>query len=241
MSVGSAASPATGVTKPGNAAKLFYFYQSAIGKKAVMAVTGLVLFGFVIGHMLGNLQVFLGREVMNKYGSTLHESPVILWGTRSMLLASVILHIVAAVQLIALNNSARPTGYAKLSPQVSNYATRTMKWSGPILAAFIVYHLLHFTTGTAHPNFTWQAEHIPAPYENAVAAFSNPLVSIVYIVSMILLGMHLNHGASSLFQSLGFNHPRYTPLLRSAGRYASYAIVAGNCSIPIAVMAGVVR
>jgi succinate dehydrogenase / fumarate reductase cytochrome b subunit len=235
MGVGSAAEAATGAGASGSAVKLLLFYQSAIGKKFVMAVTGLILFGFVLVHMLGNLQVYLGAAVMNEYGRKLHEAAPLLW--------SVLLHIVAALQLMRLNAGARPQGYVKLSPQVSNYATRTMRWSGPILAAFIIYHLLHFTTGTAHPDFAWQdrAAHVPAPYENVVAGFSNPLVSAFYILSMILLGMHINHGAWSLFQSIGFHHPRYTPLLRKLGRYASYALVAGNCSIPIAVMAGVVR
>jgi succinate dehydrogenase / fumarate reductase cytochrome b subunit len=243
MGVGSAAEAATGAGASGSAVKLLLFYQSAIGKKFVMAVTGLILFGFVLVHMLGNLQVYLGAAVMNEYGRKLHEAAPLLWGARAVLLASVLLHIVAALQLMRLNAGARPQGYVKLSPQVSNYATRTMRWSGPILAAFIIYHLLHFTTGTAHPDFAWQdrAAHVPAPYENVVAGFSNPLVSAFYILSMILLGMHINHGAWSLFQSIGFHHPRYTPLLRKLGRYASYALVAGNCSIPIAVMAGVVR
>ena len=243
MSVGTAANPATGAKPAPDTGKLLLFYQSAVGKKAVMAVTGLIGFGFVIGHMLGNLQVFLGPEVMNGYGMALHENPVLLYGTRAVLLIAVVLHIVAAVQLINMNRSARPQGYAKLSPVVSSYASRTMRWSGPILAVFIVYHLLHFTFGTAHPNFTYQdtMNTVPAPYENVVRGFANPLVSLFYIVSMILLMLHIHHGAWSLFQSLGLNHPRYTPLIRTTARAASIALLIGNCSIPIAVLAGVVK
>lgn len=243
MSVGSAAQPAAGAKAAGDGSRLFLFYQSPVGKKAVMAVTGLIGFGFVIGHMLGNLQIFLGPEVMNAYGMKLHETPPLLYGARTVLLAAVALHIIAALQLIKMNSDARPTKYTKVSPVTSSYASRTMWWSGPILGFFIVYHLLHFTLGAAHPNFLYQdaARHIPAPYENVVAGFSNPLVSLFYIIAMILLMLHINHGAWSLFQSLGLNHPRYTPLIRTVARTASYALLIGNCAIPLAVLAGVVK
>ena len=243
MSVGSAASPAAGAKSAPDSGKLFFFFQSPIGKKSVMAVTGLIGFGFVIGHMLGNLQVYLGPEVMNAYGMKLHEMPALLYGARTVLTVAVLLHIIAAVQLINMNRAARPEGYTKLTPIVSSYAARTMRWSGPILAAFIIYHLLHFTIGVAHPSFAYQDElrTIPAPYENVVRGFSNPIASLFYIVSMILLMLHINHGAWSLFQSLGLNHPRYTPVLRTLARAASMLLLIGNCSIPIAVMTGVVR
>lgn len=243
MSVGTAASPAVGATTVPNSGKLLLFYQSAIGKKAIMAVTGLIGFGFVIGHMLGNLQIFLGPEVLNGYALKLHETPVLLYGTRIVLSLAVLLHIIAAAQLTKMNRNARPDGYAKFSPIASTYASRTMRWSGPILAAFIIYHLLHFTIGSVHPNFAFQDEMrtIPAPYENAVRGFSNPFVSLFYIISMILLMLHINHGAWSLFQSLGLNHLRYTPVLRTLARGASLALLIGNCSIPIAVLTGVLR
>lgn len=242
MSVGSAAQPAAGANAA-DGSRLFLFYQSPVGKKAVMAVTGLVGFGFVIGHMLGNLQVFLGPEVMNAYGMKLHETPPLLYGARTVLLLAVALHIIAALQLIKMNSDARPVKYAKVSPVAASYASRTMWWSGPILGSFIVYHLLHFTFGTVHPTFAYQdvARSIPAPYENVVAGFSNPIVSLFYIIAMILLMLHLNHGAWSLFQSLGLNHPRYTPLIRTVARTASYALLIGNCAIPLAVLAGVVK
>lgn len=243
MSVGSAASPAAGAKSAPETGNLFAFYRSPVGKKAVMAVTGVVGFGFVIAHMLGNLQVFLGPEAMNAYGLKLHETPALLYGARTVLGLAVALHIVAAVQLIGMNRAARPEGYKKLTAVASSYAARTMRWSGPILAVFIVYHLLHFTIGVAHPQFAYQdaMRTVPAPYENVVRGFSNPIVSFFYIVSMILLMLHLNHGAWSLFQSLGLNHPRYTPVLRTMARAASFALLIGNCSIPIAVLAGVVR
>jgi succinate dehydrogenase / fumarate reductase cytochrome b subunit len=212
------------------------FYNSTIGKKAIMAVTGLILFGFVIGHLAGNLQIYEGPEVMNRYAVFLRSMPAVLWGARIVLLLSVILHIVAAIQLAALKNEARPVSYVKKNNAHSSYASRTMYWSGPILAAFIIYHLLHFTFGTVHPDF--QELH---PYENVVNGFRVIPVSIAYIVAMILLGMHLYHGAWSMFQSVGLSHPKYTPMLKRFAALAATLIVIGNISIPISVMAGIVK
>ncbi|MEJ7606704.1 MAG: succinate dehydrogenase cytochrome b subunit [Bryobacteraceae bacterium] len=167
----------------------FSFYRTTIGKKVVMAVTGVVLFGFLIGHMAGNLQFFLGPEAFNGYAVKLREMPALLWATRIGLLISVILHIVSSVDLAMLQRAARPVDYHRKESVGSSYASRTMYWSGPIIAAFLIYHLLHLTFGTVHPQF----EHLK-PYENLVAGFSQPLVSLAYIVSVILLGFHLNHG-----------------------------------------------
>src|SRR5437762_9044067 len=127
------------------------FYEAPIGKKVVMAITGAILFGFVLGHMAGNLQIFLGREAFDNYAVLLRRIPELLWGIRILLLLSVILHIVAAVQLTAIQNKARPVGYKKRKAVESSYASRTMMWSGPIVGAFLVYHLLHLTFGTVHP------------------------------------------------------------------------------------------
>lgn len=213
------------------------FYAAPIGKKAVMAVTGLILFGFVIGHLVGNLQVFLGPEKLDAYGELLHANPGLLWTARIILLISVALHIIAAIQLTALKNAARPQGYAsKWKPTDSSYASRTMMWSGPIIAAFIVYHLMHFTFGNAHPDFQYLKV-----YHNVVTGFSQPLVSIVYIVAMILLGMHLYHGAWSMFQSLGISHPRWTPAIKNFAKVSTAFIVIGNCSIPLSVLLGIIK
>ncbi|HYZ83019.1 MAG TPA: succinate dehydrogenase cytochrome b subunit [Bryobacteraceae bacterium] len=211
------------------------FYQATIGKKVVMAVTGIILFGFVLAHMLGNLQIYLGREVLDHYAVSLRQVPALLWGARAVLLLAVVLHIWTAIQLAALKKAARPVGYVKKDSIISSYAARTMYWSGPILAAFIVYHLLQFTFGKLTPEF----EHLK-PYENVVAAFSNPLISLVYIVAMVFLCLHLYHGLWSMFQSLGANHPKYSPLLRRFAAIFSILILLGNISIPISVMLGVV-
>jgi succinate dehydrogenase / fumarate reductase cytochrome b subunit len=212
------------------------FFAATIGKKVVMAVTGVILFGFVIGHLLGNLQVFVGREKLDAYGAMLHNLGGALWIVRGILLISVILHIVASIQLTALKKAARPVAYTKKEAIVSSYASRTMMWSGPIIAAFIVYHLLHFTVGAVHPNFVEGKV-----YDNVVAGFSVVPVSLAYIISMILLGQHLYHGAWSMFQTLGVAHPRYSEKLRKLAAGLAGLIVIGNISIPVAVMLGIVK
>jgi succinate dehydrogenase / fumarate reductase cytochrome b subunit len=210
-----------------------FFYRTTVGKKAVMAITGLVLFGFLIGHMAGNLQFFLGREALNSYAEKLHHLGPLLWVVRLVLLASVAAHIVAAVQLWALQKAARPVAYTKYAPQGSTYASRTMYWSGPIIALFVVYHLLHFTTGTVHPGF----EPLNA-YDNVVIGFKQPLVSLFYVAAMILLGTHLYHGVWSMFQSLGLAHPRYTPKLKAFAKIFTFLLVLGFIAVPVAVLAG---
>lgn len=210
-----------------------HLYQTTVGKKAVMAVTGIILFGFLIGHMAGNLQYFLGREVINAYAVKLHGMPAVLWAVRLGLLAAVGLHIMAAVQLWRLQQLARPVGYRKVQRVGSTYASRTMYWSGPIVLAFLIYHLLHFTVGSAHPQF----EDLNA-YDNVVIGFSNPFVAVAYIIAMILLALHLYHGLWSMFQSLGFAHPRYTPKLKFAAKAFTVLLIFGFIAVPLAVLAG---
>jgi len=212
------------------------FYDSTIGKKAVMAVSGLVLFGFLIAHMLGNLQVFLGREVMNHYAEALRANPPLLWTARIILLVSVVLHIWSSIDLAILKKQARPVSYVKRGNVQASAASRTMMWSGPIIGAFVIFHLLHLTTGTVHPNF------VPLDaYDNVVNGFRVLPVSIFYIVAMIFVGMHLSHGVWSMFQSIGFSHPRYTPLIKKFAAVFSWLLIAGFVSVPIAVIAGIVH
>ena len=212
------------------------FYDSTIGKKAIMAVTGVVLFGFLVLHMLGNLQIFLGREVMNHYAETLHGNPGLLWGARSILLVSVLLHTWAAIQLTAVKATARPIAYKKSGNVQATTGSRTMMLSGPVIAIFVIGHLLHFTTGTIHPRFV----ELHA-FENVVNGFANPIAAGLYIVAMILVGFHLSHGIWSMFQSLGFSHPRYTPIIRKFAAVFSWIVVAGFLAVPISVLAGFVR
>lgn len=211
------------------------FYQASIGKKAIMAATGVVLFGFVVGHLIGNLQIYEGPEKINQYSEFLRRVPSLLWGVRILLLVCVILHIVASIQLTRLKQQARPIGYIRRKDVQATYASRTMMWSGPIIAAFVIYHLLDFTFGTVNPRF--QPGEV---YSNVVYGFRRVPVSIAYIAAMAMLGMHLYHGLWSMFQSAGIHHPRYTPWFRRFAAVMTAFIVIGNISIPIAVMAGVV-
>lgn len=212
------------------------FYESTIGKKAIMAVSGFVLFGFLIAHMLGNLQVFLGRAVMNHYAESLRANMALLWAARIILLVMVALHIWASVALALLKKEARPVGYVKGGNVQASYASRTMMWSGPIILAFVIFHLLHLTTGTVHPEFV----ELDA-YDNVVNGFLVIPVSIFYIIAMVLVGLHLSHGIWSMFQSLGFSHPRYTPMIKTFAAVFSWILIAGFISVPIAVLTGLVR
>ena len=214
------------------------FWQSTNGKKAVMAVTGAILFLFILGHLLGNLQIFESRARLNAYGQLLHDLGELLWIVRSVLIVAVLLHIWATIALALHNRKARPIGYAKKKSVNSSYADRTMYWSGPIVLAFVIFHLLEFTAGVIHP----ESRYIPGDiFHNVTAGFSVWWVSVWYIFALILLGMHLRHGLWSMFQSLGLNHPRHTPVLKQAALWIAVLITAGYISIPVAVLAGWVR
>ena len=201
-----------------------------------MAVTGLILFLFVIGHLIGNLQIYEGPDKLNAYARFLRSMPALLWAVRISLLVAVVLHITAAVQLALCKFDARPINYIKKKATQSSYASRTMYWSGPIILAFVIYHLLDFTFGVVNPHF--QEGNV---YANVVASFKLIQVSAFYIVAMLLLGTHLYHGLWSMFQSLGFSHPRYTPVLKRGAAAVAILIAAGNISIPVSVLAGLVR
>jgi len=202
----------------------------------VMAVSGCILFLFVVGHLIGNLQIYEGPEKLNRYAVLLRSMPALLWSVRTVLLAMVLLHIWSSVQLAARNIGARPQGYLKKKATGSSYASRTMYWSGPIILAFVIYHLLDFTFGKVNPHF--EPGNV---YGNVVASFQLIPVAAFYILAMLLLCLHLYHGLWSMFQSLGIAHPRYTPLLRRGAAVVAILIAAGNISIPMAVLAGWVK
>ncbi len=211
-------------------------FNTTIGKKIIVAVTGAVLFGFVCGHLLGNLLVFAGSQIFNQYAMTIKSNLVILWGTRAVLLFSVFLHVIFTILLVRQNRASRPISYHRYEPQVSTIGSRFMIWSGLFLAGYIVYHLLHFTVGSVHPQF----DHRDI-YSNVIIGFSSVPVSLVYIAAMIALGFHLHHGIWSLFQTLGLNHPKYNRARRVFATIASFGISIGFISIPVAVLAGVLR
>ncbi|MBV9763495.1 MAG: succinate dehydrogenase cytochrome b subunit [Acidobacteriaceae bacterium] len=214
------------------------FWAPTNGKKIVMAITGAILFLFVIGHMLGNLQIFAGPDQLNGYGRFLRGVPEILWAVRIVLIGSVVLHIWASTELALRKTRARPIGYSQKDNIASSYASRTMYWSGPIILAFVIYHLLHLTVGVIHPGGEFVSADV---YHNVVSGFQVWYVSAWYIFSMILLGFHIRHGAWSMFQSVGINHPRHTPILKKAALTLAILIVAGYISIPLSIMLGLVR
>ena len=217
------------------------FYQSTNGKKAVMAVSGVILFTFVIGHLIGNLQIYEpsapdGTYKIDQYAIFLRSLPAALWGARITLLVMVLLHIWSSIQLAARKINARPIPYVKKKAIQSTYAARTMYWSGPIILAFIIYHLLDFTFGVANPSYIERHVH-----DNIVASFSVPWISGFYVIAMVLLCLHLYHGLWSMFQTLGLHHPKYSAILRASAKAVDVLICLGNISIPIAVLTGVVQ
>jgi succinate dehydrogenase / fumarate reductase, cytochrome b subunit len=211
------------------------FYGTSIGKKVVMAITGLVLFGYVIGHVLGNLQVFMGASQLNEYAALLKANAALLWGVRIVLLVSVILHIVAAVQLTRMNWRSRPDGYYYKDVIQADYAARTMRWSGVIIAVFVIYHLLHLTTGTVHPQF--DAHDV---YRNVIIGFRVWPVAVFYTIAMVALAFHLWHGIWSMFQTLGLVNPKSDKIIHRLAAIATLAIAIGFISIPMAVLAGLI-
>lgn len=208
-----------------------------------MAVTGAVLFAFVVVHMLGNLKVFTGRQHFDDYAGFLRDvgGPALghswfLWGQRTVLLAAVVLHIGAAYQLSRQSRRARPVRYAHTATVDATYASRTMRWGGIIIALFVVYHLLNLTTGTVHPDF-----HRGQVYDNVVADFQVWYVTLAYAVAVLALGLHLDHGLWSALQTLGRGRAGRERRLRRAARVMAVAIVVGYLSVPFAVMAGIVE
>ena len=208
----------------------------SVALKAVMALTGIVLYGFVFVHMVGNLQLYQGPEKINAYAAFLKSVPPLLWGTRVTLLAAVLLHGLAAFTLWRRNLAARPVGYDRQDFQKAGVTSRTMYWTGPVIGLFVVYHLLHLTVGTAHPSF----DHVKV-YDNIVIGFSNVWVSGFYVLAMVALGFHLFHGGFSLFQTLGLRTPKYEKPIKAVLAVLCTVIVVVNVSFPIAVLAGLVK
>jgi succinate dehydrogenase cytochrome b subunit len=212
-------------------------WDTSVGKKAVMAVTGLIMLAYLITHVLANLTVFQGPGKINAYSAFLHGTGGALWVARLVLIAALVLHVVAAAQLTARRQAARPVAYAAgREPQVSTFASRTIRWGGVLILIFIVYHLLHFTLGTVHPSFV-EGD----PYHNVAAGFGNPLVVAFYELALAALGLHLYHGIWSSGRSLGVSPPSPHPLKRHLALALSVLIWAGFAVIPIAVSAGMVR
>jgi succinate dehydrogenase / fumarate reductase cytochrome b subunit len=219
-----------------------YFWTST-GKKFLMAVSGLALVGFIVGHLVGNLQMFLGQEAVNRYAAFLKSTGELLWVARLGLIAMVVTHIVTAIALTIENAAARPVEYAVKSYKEATYASRTMKVSGIIVLAFLGYHLAHFTLLVTHPEYhhLLDAQGRHDVYSMVVMGFQNPWISGFYILGTFLLGMHLSHGIYSLFQSLGFQTIALRNRIRPAAIAAGWLLFLGFASIPLGVLAGIIR
>jgi succinate dehydrogenase cytochrome b subunit len=221
------------------------FYRSTIGKKVIMGITGLIGIGFVIAHMAGNLQVFIGQDKLNSYGALLHGPLAELtWALRIVLIVSVILHVTMAYQLTRRSAQARPVGYQKKNAQVATLASRTMKWGGVLLLLFIVFHILHFTTETVDPGgwrgMTDSQGHRDV-YGNIIASFRIWWVAAFYIVAMIFLGLHLHHGAWASVRTLGYAKPSANPLHRKIAIAVAVVVWLGFTIVPLGVIARVIR
>jgi succinate dehydrogenase / fumarate reductase cytochrome b subunit len=227
--------------------------RSSLGSKFLMALTGLGLTGFVIAHMLGNFQVYSGRDALNSYAAALKHMPSLLWTARIGLLVIFVLHIVYGVRLWLANRAARPVMYHYKKYREATLASRTMLWTGLVILAFVLFHLAHYTFGVVEQAPVRDASgHVTSQgyldlkdpqdpkrqdvYAMTVYGFRNPIVSVLYIVAMALLAFHLSHGFQSLFQSLGLNHPRWMPLLKGASLVVAIIVFVGNSSMPLAIL-----
>ncbi|MDR3402999.1 MAG: succinate dehydrogenase cytochrome b subunit [Chthoniobacter sp.] len=228
---------------------LLRFCSSSIGRKWIVALTGLVLFGFVIGHLIGNLQVFLGSsEPINRYGAFLQGLGELLWAIRLGLLAMLVLHIVFTIKLRAESRAARGVNYAVTERLASPPAARWMLLSGLMVLCFIIFHLLHFTVQVPAVNMIGQnfetlhdAQGRHDVYRMMILGFSNPVASAFYVVAVALLALHLNHGIMSMFQTLGLNSAKVRPLWEKGGPTLAWLIFLGYASIPVAVLTGIVK
>lgn len=220
----------------------YALWSSSVGKKITMAVSGLVLYGFVIVHMIGNLKVYMGREAFNHYaeglrtiGGPFFARGQLLWIARIVLLAALLVHLTAMLQVTLQSRRARKHRYKKFDGLEFSYASRTMLWGGVLLLVYVVYHLLHLTFGTVHPNF------VPGDaYNNFVVAFQDPVASAAYIAAMIPLGLHMYHGFWSMLQTLGANNPKYNRLRRPIALTLALLVALLNISFPVMVLLGVV-
>ncbi len=211
--------------------------QSAVFLKLTMALSGLVLIGFLLAHLAGNLLVFMGPEVLNAYASGLRNYGMLLWGARLSLLLALIVHIASAVILTKRNRQAKPKAYAKQKSVAATYASRTMMMSGLIILSFVCYHLAHLTFRWTHPEFQQLADF--DVYTMLTLSFRSVWVSFFYVLSIVLLMMHLSHGIGSFFQTLGLAHSESTQkFFRALGPVFGFTLALGFISIPTSIFFG---
>ena len=212
------------------------FYQSSIGKKWIVALTGLVLVGFVTGHMIGNLQIFLGHEALNRYAAFLQGLGELLWVIRGVMLACIGVHIITTALLWVQNNAATPQKYAVNNPQAATIAAKTMIVSGLIVVSFLVFHLLHFTALAIHPEWKLWEDELGRHdvYSLVIVGFRDPLVTGFYLLGLFLLCLHLSHGIQSFIQTLGVRTRKIAEPISFASPYLAGLIFLGYASIPVA-------
>lgn len=222
---------------------IFQFYASSIGKKFVMALTGLLLLGFLIGHLVGNLLIFAGPSALNEYARWLTERPALIWSARVGLLAIFLLHLGTAVLLVRSNKKARPVRYRVNDCLEASMASRSMWLSGLTVAAYLVYHLLHTTFGVIDPDafHVHTKDGLHDVYTMLVKGFQDPLIVASYLLALVILGLHLSHGISSFFQSTGLKHPRSEKLIQNAGHLLTAVLIGGFLAIPLSVVFGIVK
>lgn len=222
--------------------RAFNGFMASLGMKVVVALTGLPLAGFVVFHMLGNLQVFQGADALNRYAAFLRDMPILLWTARFGLLSLAVLHVGFAIRLARQNRRARPVAYAVRHYRQASWASRTMAVTGSLLLLFIVFHLLHLTAGVIDTSFPdrLDAQGHRDVYGKVVHAFRNPLFVVLYLAGQVVLGLHLSHAVSSSLHTLGFEHPALNRLFRGAGPLVALLVVLGNTAIVLAVVLGLV-
>lgn len=212
------------------------YYRSTLGKKTMMAATGIILFGYIVLHLLGNLQIYAGPDRINAYAKFLHANPALVWAVRIVLIFCVLVHMLAAFQVWWRSRQSRDVKYRMFRPPAVDYAAKTMIYGGVIIALYVVFHIFDLTIGSIHPGFVEGQV-----YANLVHGFQIWWLAAIYIVANLVLGVHLYHGLWSLFQTLGWEHPRWNPARRWFAVVVSVLIAAGFVSIPVSIFTGLVR
>jgi succinate dehydrogenase / fumarate reductase cytochrome b subunit len=223
--------------------RFFGHVLTSLGSKVLVALSGLGLAGFVVFHMLGNLQVFEGPEALNSYAEFLRDMPILLWSARLTLLAVVGVHIGLSIRLAIQNRRARPDGYVVHRYRRASLASRTMMLTGMLLTLFIIFHLMHLTAGWVDPAFhnRLDVRGQRDVFGNVVHAFQNPVLVMIYLAGQIVLGLHLSHALSSSLQTLGMEHPMLDRLFKGAGPLVALLVVLGNAAIVLAIAFGLVH
>lgn len=216
---------------------------SSVGRKGLMGITGVLLSLFLVAHLIGNLLVYAGQDAVNHYAHALKSNAGLLWFMRGGLFFVFVVHIMLALKLTVENRAARPVPYAQKQYEAASLASRTMVLTGLLVLTYLIFHLLHFTIGVIAPE-AW-ATKLPDGgqdvYSMVILGFQNPILSIVYLISMVLLYLHLSHGLKSFWQSLGWNHPVYRPIFEKVGAGLAGLLVIGFSSIPVTILLGVIQ